>query len=453
MAAPATGNRITEGVIWKELLRFTAPLLLGNLFQQLYNTVDSVIVGRFIGTHALAAVGSSFPIINMIIGFFMGAGAGAGVVLAQNYGASDKEETHKTVHTMFALMTLCGIAVTVLGYVLTPWIIRAISTPKEVEGFSILYLRIIFLGSTFLVLYNTAGGALRSVGDSKRPLYYLIVASVLNIILDLLFVVVFHWGIAGAAAATVTAIAVSAVLSILAMMRTDDIYRLRLRDLRIHGATLRQIIRIGLPMGIQQTIISFSNTIVQRYFNIYGAAAVAGVGAYNKVDGLIIMPVMSLSLAATTFVGQNIGAKKYHRVRVTARAVYLMSTICSVVLSLVVWAMLGPILHVFTDDTEAIAYGMQYAYWLLPAYVVLGFAQCAGNIIRGSGQSFMPMFISVMNFCVIRVIWLVVSGTLFPSLDAVCAGYPLTWLTAAIMMAVYYFRGNWLRRFTEEQNE
>ncbi len=444
-------NRITDGVIWKELLRFSAPLLLGNLFQQLYNTVDSVIVGRFIGTHALAAVGSAFPIINMIIGFFMGAAAGAGVVLAQNYGAAEKEETHKTVHTMFCLMTLCGLFVTVVGYFLTPWIIRAISTPKEVESYSILYLRIIFLGSTFLVLYNTAGGALRSVGDSKRPLYYLIVASVINIILDLLFVVVFHWGIAGAAAATVVAIAISAVLSIRAMMRTDDIYQLRLRDLRIYGATLRQIIRIGLPTGIQQTIISFSNTIVQRYFNIYGAAAVAGVGAYNKVDGLIIMPVMSLSLAATTFVGQNIGAKKYHRVRVTARAVFLMAAICCGALSLVVWAMLSPILHIFTDDGEAIAYGMQYAYWLLPAYIVLGFVQCGGNLIRGSGESFMPMFISVLNFCVLRVVWLVVSGRLFPGFDMVCAGYPLTWATAALMTAVYYFRGNWLRRFTEQE--
>ena len=441
-------NGITEGVIWKELLKFSAPLLVGNLFQQLYNTVDSIVVGNFVGSDALAAVGSSMVIINLLIGLFMGIAAGAGVLVSQYYGAKDERGVQGTMHTGLMSMFYCGIIITILGIIAAPWIVHAIGTPPEVEKLSVLYLRIFFLGSIPLVIYNMGAGLLRAVGDSKRPLYFLIVACITNIVLDLVLVVVFHLGVAGVAIATGVAQAVSAILVMYVLMHDDDIYRVHLKKLKVQKNYLLSIIRIGLPSGIQQSVISFSNIIVQSKINLFGAAAMAGYSAYNKVDTFIMLPFMSIGLASTTFVGQNIGAKKWQRVRKSANTSILMSASVTIVLSALVFLFGTKLIGLFTQEPEVIDYGHTMLLWMAPFYVLCCFTNICSGIIRGAGEATIPMFIMVGNYCVVRIIWLAIMTRLFHSIDIVFAGYPVTWLTAAVIMAIYYKKGNWLSKYT-----
>ncbi|MBR3053363.1 MAG: MATE family efflux transporter [Firmicutes bacterium] len=444
-------NNITEGVIWKGILRFAAPLLLGNLFQQLYNMVDSVIVGNFVGTGALAAVGSTMSIINMLVGLFMGMSSGAGVVLAQRYGARDEEGAQQAIHTAVCIQILAGLLITLIGVLIAPWAVDLIQTPSDIRNDAILYLRIFFLGAVPLFLYNGSAGMLQAVGDARRPLIYLIIASVTNIALDLLFVVKFGMGVAGVAVATIIAISISATLGITTLMRDDDIYRVSLRKLRITGSALAKIIKVGVPAGLQSSIISMSNVVVQRFINIYGTAVVAGSSAFNKIDAFIVMPFMSLSLAATTYVGQNIGARKWDRVRESARWIFIMTTVITAASGLILWLFCGTFLRIFTSDTEVIFYGLKEMRWLVPFYILCGFVQTCAGVIRGSGQAFIPMVITVSSFCVLRVIWLVISGMFFPSIDAVFACYPVTWAVAAITMFIYYKKGSWLKGQMREE--
>ena len=444
-------NSITEGVIWKGILRFAAPLLLGNLFQQLYNMVDSVIVGNFVGTGALAAVGSTMSIINMLVGLFMGMSSGAGVVLAQRYGARDEEGAQQAIHTAICIQIIAGLIITALGVLIAPWAVDLIQTPADIREDAILYLRIFFLGAVPLFHYNGSAGMLQAVGDARRPLIYLIIASVTNIALDLLFVVKFGMGVAGVAVATIISISISATLGITTLMREDDMYRVCLRKLRISGSALVKIIRVGVPAGLQSSIISLSNVVVQRFINIYGTAVVAGSSAFNKIDAFIVMPFMSLSLAATTYVGQNIGAKKWDRVRESARWIFIMTTVITAASCLILWLFCGTFLRIFTSDTEVIFYGLKEMQWLVPFYILCGFVQTCAGVIRGSGQALIPMIITVSSFCLLRVVWLVVSGILFPSIDAVFACYPVTWAVAAATMLIYYKKGGWLRRQMQEE--
>ena len=295
MAGKRAGSTMlmTEGVIWKQLLLFSFPLLIGNLFQQLYNTVDSIVVGNFIGSQALAAVGSSNSLINLIIGMFMGIATGAGVIISQYYGAADEKKLSWAVHTCIALSLIGGVLLSILGVVLSPFILKWMGTPEDVIDNSVIYFRIFFSGSLFNLLYNMAAGILRAVGDSKRPLYYLCVSSVINIVLDLVFVVTFSMGIAGVGYATIIAQAVSAALAIWALMGTKDIYRVELKKIAIDRRMMKRILAIGIPSGLQQSIISLSNVIVQANINAYGSAAMAGYGAYNKIDGFVMLPLQS----------------------------------------------------------------------------------------------------------------------------------------------------------------
>ena len=444
-------NDITEGVIWKGIIRFSAPLLVGNLFQQLYNMVDSVIVGNFVGTGALAAVGSTMAIINMLVGLFMGMSSGAGVVLAQRYGAKDEQGTQETIHTAICIQIIAGLFITVLGILLAPWAVNMTQTPADIRDDAILYLRIFFLGAVPLFLYNGSAGMLQAVGDARRPLIYLIIASVTNIALDLLFVIKFGLGVAGVAIATIIAISISAVLGVSTLMRDDDIYRVSLRKLMLHRNALAKIIKVGVPAGLQSSIISLSNVVVQRYINIYGTAVVAGSSAFNKIDAFIVMPFMSLSLAATTYVGQNIGARKWDRVRESAKWIFILMAVVTGAACLLLWFFCGHFLRIFTSDQEVIYYGLKEMQWLVPFYLLCGFVQTCAGVIRGSGQAFIPMVISVSSFCVLRVIWLAVSGVLFPSIDAVFACYPVTWFTAAVTMFIYYKKGGWLRDQMREE--
>ena len=444
----AAYNAITDGVIWKQLLLFAAPLLVGNLFQQLYNTADSIIVGNYVGKNALAAVGSSSVIINMIIGFFMGLATGAGVLVSQYFGANDEKSVHDTVHTGMMAMVFSGLFLTVLGILLTPAIIRLIGTPEEVQSSSILYLRVFFIGITFLMVYNMGAGILRAVGDARRPLYYLIAASLTNIVLDFVFVLFLDLAVLGVALGTILSELLSAVLTVRALMRETDVYRLVLKDLRVQKRYLLQIVRVGLPAGIQQSVIAFSNVIVQSHINSFGSAAMAGCGAYTKVDAFVTLPFMSISLASTTFVGQNIGAQKWDRVKKSARTSFFISTLITIVISALIYVFGSQILSVFTSDEEVIRFGTMQLQWMAPFYVLCGFSNVCSGVIRGSGETTIPMLIMVFNFCVLRVIWLSVMPMFIHDITIVFLSYIVTWTTCAVMMMIYYKKGKWLTRYS-----
>lgn len=435
---------MTEGVIWKQLIIFSIPLLIGNLFQQLYNTVDSVVVGRYIGSEALAAVGSSNPVINLIIGMFMGIAVGAGVIISQYYGAGNAEKMSWAVHTSIALSIIGGIGLTVVGVALSPAILRLMKTPDEVMGASVLYFRIFFLGSLFNLLYNMGAGILRAVGDSKRPLYYLCVSSVVNIVLDILFVRTFHMGVDGVAYATVISQLISALLTMGAMMRTKDIYRLELKKIGIDFRMMKRILKLGIPSGVQQSIISLSNVIVQANVNLYGAVAMAGFGAYNKIDGFVVLPMQSFCMAATTFTGQNIGAGKPERVKEGMKQGMIICFIYTAVISVFLFFKAHNLLEIFSTDEGVIYYGNLTMIIMVPFYMVLSVHQILMGTLRGAGKSMETMLIAVGNMCVLRMLYINFAVPYFPSYAAVMWGYPITWTTTALMDYVYMKKGNWM---------
>ena len=359
---------MTEGVIWKELLLFSVPLLLGNLFQQLYNAVDSVVVGNYIGAQALAAVGSSAPVINLLVSFFMGLSVGAGVIISRYFGARNMESLQDSIHTSLALTMTAGIFMTLFGIIFSPTILRWIGTPSDVMSSSVLYLRIYFGGILSVMLYNMGSGILRAVGDSKNPLYFLIVSSITNILLDLLFVIVFDMGIAGVGWATLIAQTISAVLTLLLLIKTKQEYKVTLKKIRFHKDKLIEIIRLGLPSGIQNGVVSFSNVIVQSNINAFGSLAMAGCGAYTKIDGFAILPVMSYSMALTTFTGQNMGAKKYDRVKQGARSGIIMSLLTTIAISALLLIFGEQVLSIFSDNPKVISYGLYSSILYFPCY-------------------------------------------------------------------------------------
>lgn len=438
---------MTEGVIWKEILLFSIPLLLGNLFQQLYNAVDSVVVGNYIGAQALAAVGSSAPVINLLVSFFMGLAVGAGVIISRYFGARKKEELHIAVHTSLALTFAAGLVMTLIGVLISPYVLQWVGTPSDVMESSVLYLRIYFLGILSVMVYNMGSGILRAVGDSRNPLYFLIVSSVTNIILDMLFVIVFHMGIAGVGWATLIAQTISAVLTMLLLMRTKEEYQVKLKHIRFHKHMLYEIVRLGLPSGMQNAIVSFSNVIVQSNINAFGSLAMAGCGSYTKIDGFAILPVMSYSMALTTFTGQNMGAKKYDRVKQGAKTGILMSVITIVCISALL-LMLGPkVLAIFSSDPTVINYGLYMMHVLAPGYIFLAISHAFNGIIRGAGITTVPMIVMVTCWCGLRMAWILTSVPLFHDIGVVFMGWPLTWIASALWLFLYYRKGKWMTRY------
>lgn len=435
---------MTEGVIWKQLLGFSLPLLVGNLFQQLYNTVDSVVVGNYIGSQALAAVGSSNSLINLIIGMFMGIATGAGVIISQYYGAGDEQKLHWAVHTCIALSIAGGLALTVIGIVVSPTILKWMGTPPEVMENSVIYFRIFFGGSLFNLVYNMGSGILRAVGDSKRPLYYLCVSSVVNIVLDLVFVIVFHMGVAGVGYATVIAQGISAILVIWTLVRTEDSYRLVLSKIKIDVRMMKRILALGIPSGIQQSIISLSNVIVQANVNSFGAAAMAGFGAYNKIDGFVMLPLQSFCMAATTFTGQNIGSRNRERIKKGMVVGGLISAVYTILMSLILYFQVERVLSIFSTDAEVIRYGQLTMAILLPFYMCIAVHNILMGSFRGAGKTIVSMMIGVGNMCILRMIYINLLVPFFPSYEAVMWGYPITWLTTVGMDLIYCFRAQWL---------
>lgn len=437
---------MTEGSIFKQILYFSIPLIIGNLFQQLYNTADSIVVGNFIGDNALAAVNSSGAIVQLLISFFMGLSMGGGVTISNYFGSRNREGVHKAVHTTFALSILSGVVATIIGVVFTPTILKLVKVDPQVMADSVLYLRIYFMGILGLIVYNMCCGMLRAVGDSRHPLYFLIASSVINVILDIVFVAVFNWGIAGVAIATLIAQFISAVLSILQLMRTDQMYKLELKKVTFHAEILKKIIQIGLPSALQNAIVSFSNVVVQANINSFGKEAMAGAGSYMKVDGFALMPVMSFSMALTTFVGQNVGAKEYERVRKGTRIGVLMSCTTIFIISMILLVFAPQVMSIFSSNPNVIAIGKTMMYSVVPGYLFVAISHALAGVLRGAGLTKIPMYVMVICWCVCRVIWITVTVKLFNDIRFVFLGWPVTWVLSATVLIIYYKRSKWLEK-------
>ena len=440
-----TGD-ITQGVIWKQLLAFFFPLWLGTFFQQLYNTVDTVVVGRFVGTTALAAVGSTGVIANLIVGIFTGLSSGAVVAIAQKYGARMDGDVRKSVHTAMLLSLFVGAFFTVAGFLLTPWALRVMGTTEEALPGAILYLQIYFLGMIPNVVYNMGTGVLRAVGDSKRPLYFLVAASLCNIALDLLLVVVFHLGILGVAIATVCSQILSAVLVVLSLMSASgEPYHFIPRQMRFHAQPLKAIMLIGVPTALQSVMYSFSNIVIQSAINSFGTNAVAAWTAYGKMDILFWMTLTAMSQALTTFTGQNYGAGKYDRLKKGVRVSLAMTVGFTVVISVVMVLLARSILTIFTPDPNVLEIGVSMVQFLAPWYITYILVELLPGAIRGAGKSMVPMLISVVGVCGLRLLWLFIAVPAYHTIEMVEMSYPITWVVTSIAILIYYRFGKWLK--------
>lgn len=430
---------MTEGGIAGHVLRFALPLMLGNIFQLLYNTVDSVVVGKFVGTSALAAVGSTGPIVNILVFFFNGFSVGAGVVIGKLFGAKDRDSLHEAIETTMATAFLFCIFLSVIGYLGTVPVLKLISTPDDVMAEATLYLRIYFAGLSGLLIYNIGSGILRAVGDTTRPLMFLTLTSVLNILLDLLFVLVFHAGVDGVAYATVISQLVSAVLILRMLTKTEDIYRMDWRELTIDLNYLRQISAVGMPAALQSVITSFSNTFIQGYINVFGSACMAGWSCFGKLDQFLLLPVQSMAMASTTFVSQNMGADKPERAdKGTATALALA---CSVILSISVLVMLLAkyAVGLFSDDASVIEYGVMFVRINTMFMVFNCITHVTAGALRGRGDSKGPMVLMLLTFAALRQIYLFFMTNYISNTPAVVAfSYPVGWMSCAVAETVYY---------------
>ena len=441
---------MTSGNIYKKIALFAIPLLLGNFFQLMYNTIDSIVVGNYVGKEALAAVGASTPIINLLIAFFQGLATGAGVVVSRYYGARKQEEESKAIHSFLLFSILFGIALSIVGYFVSPIILRMMNTPSDYYNDADGYLAIYFLGATFLIVYNAGTGILQAVGDSKNPLYFLIATSILNIFLDLLFVKGFVMGVDGAAWATIISECISMLLVINLLMRTKNEYKVTLKNLKIDFSILKQIVEIGVPAGLQGMIVSVSNVIVMAYINQFGSSGVAGFSCSNKIDNFMGLPVNSLMLAITTFVGQNLGARQYERVKQGVRAALVMSISIVVTLGVFVFLFSDSLMRIFTSDMDVIEDGTIILRIMCPCYIFLCFHQVYSGALRASGRSSVPMITSIIAFVLMRQIFLAVAIPLYHHISIIGIGYSFTWAMAALMTGIYYFTSNWLQKAMRE---
>lgn len=434
---------LTEGVIWKSLLTFTLPLLLSALLQQLYNTVDLLIVGRFAGKIDMAAIGASGAITVLVVALFMGLSTGASVLVAQHYGAKDRAALSKVVHTNFAIAIYGGLVLTIFTVIFTPQFLAWIDTPPEVMGPAVRYMRILFVGLIPVMVYNMGSAVLRSVGDSVRPFNFLAIAAGLNILLDLIFVGVFKMGAVGAGIATALAQSVSGILVLLSLLKTTDIYRLRMKRIRFHKESLERIVAIGLPAAVSGGLISLSNVIIQAQINVFGAQAIAGAAAASRVDGFVFTSLEAFALAITTFVGQNIGAKKPKRLKsgITTALVMTLLFVASVSSILVIFR--APLMKIFTSEKDVIFYGTKMIVILAPFYVIFSVTEVLSGAIRGSGTAVPIMIITLIGMFVIRIGWIFTAMPMYKTIDIICWSYPISWVFTCIMTLIYYFKGKW----------
>ena len=442
------GNRITEGSIFGQLLLFFFPILFGTFFQQLYNTADAMVVGRFVGKQALAAVGgSTSTLINLLVGFFVGLSSGATVVISQFYGARKADKVHWAVHTSIAFSVIGGIMFMIVGLVGSPWALEAMKTPEDVMGHAVVYIRIYFLGIIVNLVYNMGAGILRAVGDSRRPLYFLIASCFTNIILDVLLVAVLGMGVAGAALATITSQLLSAVLVVLALMKTDDMYKLEWKKVRIDQRMLQRIVRIGIPAGMQSVMYNISNVIIQAGVNTLGTDNVTAWATYGKVDGLYWMMINALGISATTFVGQNFGAGRLDRVRKGAGACMVIGVVLTASVGVVLYNGGHLLVELFTTDQQVQAISMDLLHFMVPTFITYIAIEILSGTLRGVGDAWMPLIITGIGVCAVRVLWIMFVLPHYHTIIGAAFCYPLTWSLTTVAFVIYYYFFSSLRRW------
>ena len=446
-------NSITQGVIWKQLLIFFFPILIGTFFQQLYNTVDTIVVGQYVGTSALAAVGTTSTLINLLLGFFVGVSSGATVIISQFFGAGDAKNVSKAVHTSMALALAGGLAIMVLGLLTARPSLVMLGVPQEIMGDALTYVNVYYCGIIASMIYNVGTGILRAIGDSRMPLYVLMVCCLVNIVLDLLFVLAFHWGVFGVAIATVLSQVVSAVLIMVRLMLTRESYRVEIRKIRFDRGILRNVIRIGLPAGLQSVMYSFSNIFIQASINGFGTDAIAAWAAIGKIDGFIWMVMNAFGISVTTFVGQNFGARRYDRVKRCTRVGLLMALGTTIVLSALLFVFREPLLRFFTGDDAVVRIGANFFMILAPSYFTFVFIEIFSGAIRGAGEALQPMLITCFGVCGLRILWLIIAVPLWPTMEMVAMNYPATWVVTAIVFIAYYARFKWLDRCIRREHD
>ncbi len=442
---------LLEGSIWKGMTAFALPILLGQIFQQLYNTADAWIVGRYLSDAEYAAVTSTASLVFLLVGFFGGIAVGAGVVIARYFGANEIHKLRLSVHTTVVFGVAAGLFLTVFGIIFTPWMLRLMGTPKEVMPYSISYFRFYFAGALGIVLYNLCMGILRAVGDSTHPLYYLIFSSLVNIALDFLFVGGFGWGVWSAALATAISQFVSVILCLYRLFRYKTSYQLKLRELRFDFPMLREVIRYGLPSGVQNSIIAFANVIVQTNINSFGQDTIAGCGTYAKLEGFAFLPITCFTMALTTFVSQNLGAKQYDRAKAGTRFGIICCVVMAELIGVVLLLFAEPLMGFFTENTEAIRIGSRQAQVESLFFCMLSFSHCIAAIMRGAGKPMVPMLVMLGTWCAVRVAYISILVPIVKESWVIFSAYPVTWTLSSIIFLIFYFATDWLHAFDRKE--
>ena len=443
---------LTEGSIAKNIIKFAIPMFIGNLFQQLYNVADSLVVGNFLGSDALAAVTSTGSLIFLLVGFFNGTAMGAGVIIARFFGAKDHENVKKAIHTDLAFGILCGAIMTLVGVIFAPQILTLMDTPEDVFVQSVLYISIYFLGSIAVVLYNVCMGIMQAVGDSRHPLYYLIFSSVVNILMDLLFNGVFKLGVEYAALATIISQLLATLMCLWRLTGKSQTYRVELRKIGFDKDLLKQIVGIGLPSGLQNSIISIANVVVQANINAFGSAAMAGCGAYFKIEGFVFLPITCFSMALTTFIGQNLGAKQYDRAKKGAAFGIFCSITLAEVIGILVYFFMPRLILLFNAEADVVNYGILQAHTESLFYFLLAFSHIVAGIMRGAGKSTVPMFVMLGCWCIFRITYVTIITSIIPTIQVVFWAYPITWSLSSVVYLIYLLKADWIHNFDRQED-
>ena len=444
-------HSLTEGPIWRSMLVFAFPVLLSNLLQLFYDTFDAWTVGYFLGDTALAAVGSSSSLIFLLVGFCNGLSMGAGVIIARHFGARNAEALQKAIHTAVAFGLTAGAIMTVLGVSFTPIILRWMGTPQDVLPLSIQYFRFYFCGAIFVVMYNMFVGILHAVGDSRHPLYFLLFSTCVNVVLDLSFVGLFRWGVWSAAVATTVSQGISALLCCIHLLRTKEVYRLHLQKTRFDLPSLKDIVRVGFPSGIQNSMISVANVFVQSSINSFGSAAMAGCGAYSKLEGFAFLPVVCFSQALSTFVGQNLGARQYSRVKKGV----VLGVLCGIFMAecygIIAYCFAPNLIRIFNDAPAVIEFGSRHMRTISLFYFLMAFSHCMAAVFRGAGKASVPMYTMLFFWCFIRIAYISLALPYCNELTTVSRAYPITWLCSSLVFLIYYNKADWMHDFEKSK--
>ena len=446
-----TNQNLTEGSIGRGMIAFAVPLFFGNLFQQLYNTADALIVGRILGNTALAAVSSTGSLIFLLVGFFEGLAMGSGVVISRYFGAKEYDKMQNAIHNSLAFGLAFSLVLTVIGTTMTPTILRWMHTPEDVMELSVKYIRVFFAGSTGLIMYNTSRGIMQAVGNSKDPLKYLILSSCINVVLDILFIGVFHMGVEGASFATIISQLVSVILCFRKLMRSEECSRVYIRKIRFHKDMMKLVFSYGLPAGFQNSVIAIANVVVQSNINDFGTMAVSGCGAYSKIEGFAFLPITSFNVALTTFVGQNLGARQFERAKKGSKFGMLCAVSVAELIGVVIYFAAPWLVKAFTSEPEAIAFGVEKARICSLFFCLLACSHSLAAVLRGAGKAVVPMIAMLSFWCVIRVSILKIAVPIFKTIAVVNWVYPITWCLSSVFLGIYFVKADWIHAFEKKQ--